>query len=350
MLDLSSSLMDFWGRPRAQLVYGPTPLVPAANLGAAIGCPGLVVKRDDLTGGAIGGNKYRQLEFYLGEALTKGATCMVGTGSIQSNFVCAAAAAAASHGLKFAAQIETRVDNSGEEYMLSGNSLLLKLFSPIRVQVLEIGDDETEADTGLLRLAEDLNSEGEIAYPITMAPERNPVGALGYVVAAMEYAAQCEESGLHPDLIAVGSGSGLTHIGLLIGLRYLGLRTRVVGFCVRRDAASQRARLHRLLTRLGEMLGDKVKVLESDIEVSDSGFVGGYGVPDPATIEAIRLAASTEGLLVDPVYSGRVLSGLIKDLHTNALGSEENIVFWHTGGSAGLFAYRGEFENDLAGG
>ncbi len=321
--------------PRASAAHTPTPLEPLPRLGAELGLE-LYVKRDDCTGLAFGGNKVRQLEFYLGAALAERADTILITSAVQSNFVRAAAAMARRFGMACHIQLEERVPDVGEVYRQNGNVLLDRLLGATLHGYPE-GEDEAGADAAVMALAGELRSRGHRPYVIPLAAGHPPLGALGYVLAARELAGQL--AAIEPlDEIVVASGSALTHTGLLYGLRALGLDIPVRGICVRRDAAAQAARVAKRVDDLGELTGRRVTVGEADIRMFDGTLAPGYGRLNDATTDAIARTARREGLFLDPVYTGKAMAGLIELARTGGLAGGR-VLFWHTGGQPALFGY-----------
>ena len=323
--------------PRVELARAPTPLEPLPRLGEALGLR-LFAKRDDETGLAMGGNKVRQLEYYFGAAHAEGADTILITGAVQSNFMRLAAAAAAKLGLAAHLQLEDRVPGKGADYARSGNVLLMGLLGAVKHSYPE-GEDEAGADARLGELARAIERAGGRPYIIPLAPGHPPLGALGYVRAAQEIAAQMAAGDLAFDGVVVASGSGLTHSGLLFGLRALGHEMPVQGICVRRPAAAQRERIAETCRDLAAMLEVPPPVGDTDILLDDTALVPGYGRLSAAVGEAIRLAATREGLLLDPVYSGKVMAGLIALARAGAWPEGARVLFVHTGGTPALFAY-----------
>jgi D-cysteine desulfhydrase/L-cysteate sulfo-lyase len=322
--------------PRARLCHAPTPIEAMPNLGARIGRAGLHVKRDDCTGLAFGGNKVRQLEFYLGEAQSRGADTILITGAVQSNFVRLAAAAARKLGMDCHLQLEERVPKTDPVYRNSGNVLLDRLLGAT-IHSYPEGEDEAGADRRLTEIAGELESQGRRPYIIPLAPGHTPLGALGYVVAAQEIMAQTEAADISLGEIVVPSGSGNTHAGLLFGLRALGCPVRVSGICVRRSAALQFERIKSRCHEIAGLLGLKPLVGDSDIELSDEFLAPGYGQLNDATVQAMELAARTEALVLDPVYSGKAMAGFLQ--RVRAPDARGDLLFLHTGGTPAVFAY-----------
>ena len=207
------------------------------------------------------------------------------------------------------------------------------------------GEDEEGADQEIHRLADELAGNGRKPYVVPLAPTKEPKGALGYARTAGELLVQIDEMGLSPDLVIVGSGSGLTHSGLLFGLRMYGSPLKVLGACVRRSADLQVPRILSHCNNLAAMMKIESVVTDEDIWVDDSALAPGYGKASEIVQRAISLAATEEGLLTDPVYSGKTLGCLLHLLDNNQLAGVEQVIFLHTGGTPALFAYREEAEN-----
>lgn len=324
---------------RVGLLSAPTPLEQMPNLETALGREGLYVKRDDLTGIAFGGNKVRQLEFYLGEAVKEGADTVLITGAVQSNFVRLAAASARKCGMSCHIQLEERVAKNDPSYRNSGNVLIDRLLGATLHSYPE-GEDEEGADRRLREIAQELKASGRRPYVIPLAPGHAPLGALGYVDAARELLAQIEAAGLTLGEAVVASGSGHTHSGLLYGLRACGSRARVTGVCVRRSAAQQGPRILERVDQIAGLLSMDCPVTKDDVVVDDSHYAPGYGRMSERVLEAMRIGAETEALMLDPVYTAKAFAGF---LDRAAAGGEEGaLVFVHTGGTPGLFAYEKE--------
>ncbi len=324
--------------PRIALAHRPTPLESMPNLSQAIGSEALFVKRDDCTGLAMGGNKVRQLEFYFGDAMACGASVVLITGATQSNYVRCTAAAAAKLGLRCVIQLEDRVKGMASDYHRSGNVLLDRLFGA-EIHTYPEGEDESGAEASLVRLAQELTVQGERPYLIHLSPGHPPLGALGYVEAAEELLKQAGDRGIDFRSVVVASGSGQTHAGLLVGLRALGRsEVQVYGVCVRRRAKSQRARVLRCAQAVEQLLGLPGVVGPEDVTVTDQHLGAGYGQTTRESQEAILMAAREEGLLIDPVYTGKAFAGMLSLARSGAFRGRP-AVFMHTGGTPALFAY-----------
>ena len=323
--------------PRVRLGHAPTPLDPAPRLGAALGIE-LWVKRDDCTGLALGGNKVRQLEFHLGEARARGADTVLVTGAVQSNLVRVAAAAARQLGMDAHVQLEERVDETGDLYRASGNVLVDRLLGAT-LHSLPVGEDEAAADAALERLAGALAAEGRRPYVVHSAPGRPPGGGLGYVLAAREVVTQATALGIGFDAVVCASGSALTHAGILVGLRVLGEAMPVHGICVRRDARRQAARVAQVASALAAMIERPATFDAGAVDVCDTVLAPGYGRLNDAVREAMEMAARQEALLLDPVYTGKAMAGLIAHVRSGRIARGSRVLFLHTGGLPAMFAY-----------
>lgn len=337
---MMSLTLDF---PRASLAHLPTPLESMPRLAAELGMQApFLIKRDDCTGLATGGNKVRQLEYYLGDALAKGATRILITGAVQSNYVRTAAAAAAKLGLACSVQLEERVKDMGRLYAESGNVLLDRMLGA-DIHHFPEGEDEAGADASLEALAAKARSAGEVPYVIHLSETPIPLGALGYVACAQELLTQSTDT---IGTVVVASGSGVTHAGLLVGLRACGRSDiKVLGACVRRDAVAQHARILRVSRQVEKLLGKEGLIVDDDVEVTDAVLGAGYGKVHFSTREALMMAATFEGLIMDPVYSAKTLAAAIAFVRTER--PVDAVVVIHTGGLPAVFAYGDRvFEED----
>ena len=329
---------------RSVMGHLPTPLEPMPNLGAELGLT-LCVKRDDCTGMGFGGNKVRQLEYYLGDAQTAQANVLVITGAVQSNFVRTAAAMGRRLGMGCHIQLEERVPDISPLHRANGNVLLDRLLGAT-LQSYPDGEYEIGADVAVAQIADTLRTSGQRPYIIPLGANSVPLGALGYVRAALETVPQIAQMGGIDDII-VGSGSALTHAGLLLGLRLIGDQTPVYGVCVRRDGAAQSARVAKRVADTATLLGLENPVTQTDIRVTDCALGPGYGRMAPGTKRAIERTARAEGLFLDPVYTGKVMAGLIDLAQAKKLAGRR-VLFWHTGGQPALFGYGDQFFTDGA--
>ena len=331
--------------PRVTLAHTPTALEPMPHLSRLLGGPKLYIKRDDCTGLFLGGNKARQLEYYFGEAIAQGADTVLTTGAVQSNHARQTAAAARKLGLKCEIQLENRVAGMAPEYYnLSGNVLLYRMLG-VPIHTYPVGEDEAGADANLQKIADRIRKEGGKPYIIPLAAHHPPLGALGYVDAMAEILEQARAMKITIDAIVLPTGSAATHAGALAGLRALGSRIKVFGICIRRSAKLQAERVLQRTRAAANLLGTAHTIGNDDVWVTDDYLGPGYGLPTPELMEAMDLAAQTEALLVDPVYTGKAMAGLIGLVRKGHFKPTETVVFLHTGGIPSLFAYQAMFDH-----
>lgn len=326
--------IDFDRFPRTRLCHQPTPIEAMPRLSELLGGPRLFIKRDDCTGLAMGGNKTRKLEFLLGEAMQQKADTLVTQGAVQSNHVRQTAAAACKVGMKCHVLLERRVPGRDASYEETGNVLLDNLFGAtydFRPAGLDM-NAEAEA------LTETLSAKGHRPYFIPGGGS-NPTGALGYANCAQEIVDYTRDTGQNFDWLVMSTGSTGTHAGLVAGFKVAGHDLPVMGVSVRQPRERQMNAVHALALKTLEKLGTEGISL-SKILVDD-GYVGeGYGIPAESTLEAIRLLAQQEGILLDPVYSAKGMAGLIGMVRGGFFEPTENVLFLHTGGATALFAYQ----------
>jgi len=322
--------------PRLRFCHAPTPLEPMANLTKLLGGPRLWVKRDDCTGLATGGNKTRKLEFLMAEAVHQGADTVITQGAVQSNHARQTAAAACRLGLKCEIVLERRVQDTAADYETTGNVFLDHLFgAPTRFVAAG-----TDMNAAMEDVAAEVRKKGGKPY-IIPGGGSNPVGALGYVNCAIELLNQANDMGLHIDWVVHGTGSTGTQAGLVAGLEGLNSGIRVYGISVRQPKEKQEAAVFALTERTADFIGIRGGVRRDAIMANSDYVGGGYGVPTDDMVEAVSLAARHEGLLLDPVYSGKAMAGLIDLIRSKRVfAPTETVVFLHTGGAVGLYAYQ----------
>ena len=326
--------------PRVRLAHLPTPLEPLPRLSEALGVE-LWIKRDDCTGLAGGGNKTRKLEFLLGDAFEQGADTLVTQGAVQSNHVRQTAAAAAAHGLKCEVILEERTGSKATDYVHNGNVLMDRLFGA----GIRFVDGGLDMAAELEKTADDVRARGGRPY-IIPGGGSNAIGALGYVDCAREIVVQADELDLPIDRIVTATGSAGTHAGLVAGLAVMGADIPVLGIGVRAPKATQEENVLKLARQTAALLGCP-EAVTAELVVADCDYVGeGYGLIDEAVIETLKLAARTDGIVLDPVYTGKAMKGLIA-LAGAGRFKDETVVFLHTGGAQGLFGYQGELEGAL---
>lgn len=321
--------------PRRRYTAAPTPLEPLARLSEHLGGPELWIKRDDLLGLAAGGNKTRKLEFLVGAALAEGADTLITNGAVQSNHCRLTLAAAVHEGLACRLVLEERVPGSYEEGA-TGNNFLYRLLGAEKLTPVLGGTDLAAA---MQCEADEIAAAGRSAYVIPGGGS-NPLGALGYVACAQELLQQADAMGLAIDSLVTASGSGGTHAGVVAGLTGSSSGIPVTGISVRAEKAPQEAKILDLARRTAELAGSSVPVTPDDVVVHD-GYVGaGYSLPTDSMVEAVQLFARLEGILLDPVYTGKAAAGLIDLVRRGRFERDERVVFLHTGGAPALYAYQ----------
>lgn len=325
--------------PRVELAHLPTPLEPLPRLSEHLGGPQIWVKRDDCTGLATGGNKTRKLEFSMAEALAQGADTVITVGAVQSNHVRQTAAAACKLGLRCEVLLEHRVTDPTDAYATSGNVLLDRIFG---ANLREYAGG-TDFDVAMADVAAEIQAGGGKPYLIPGGAS-NRVGALGYVNCALELIEQADAMGLSVDHLVTATGSAGTQAGLIVGLKAMRPEIPLLGIGVNVSKDVQEERVYKLACETADYIGKPGIVARADV-VANCDYVGaGYGIPTAGMNEAVLLLARLEGLLFDPVYSGKALAGMIDLVRKGEFAGAENIVFLHTGGAAALFAYADQLE------
>jgi L-cysteate sulfo-lyase len=329
--DLSIVLAKF---PKIRLGHLPTPLEPMDRLSEMLGGPRLWVKRDDCTGLSSGGNKTRKLEFLMADAQKQGADTIITQGATQSNHARQTTAAAAKLGMGCHVLLEDRTGSNDPSYNLNGNVMLDQLHGAS----ISKRSGGTDMNAEMEALAEKLREDGKTPYVIPGGGS-NPVGALGYVNCARELAEQAVDMGLNLDALVHATGSSGTQAGLVAGLAAIKSGIHLLGIGVRAPQDRQEQMVFDLAQRTADHLGTGLTIQRSDVR-ANCDYVGpGYGLPTEGMIESVKLLARTEGLLFDPVYSGKGLDGLIDQIRKGYFDGMENVVFLHTGGSVALFGY-----------
>ena len=333
--DLALRLERF---PRVGLAHLPTPLEPLPRLTAQLGGPRLWVKREDCTGLGFGSNKLRKLDYVLSEALAQGADTLVSGGVVQSNSQRQVAAAAAKLGLACHLVVyEGRLTPPSPEYHRSGNALLNRLFGA-EIETLPWTGDRNAA---IESRAEELRAQGRKPFVVPYGVS-NARGALAYASTVVEIARQSAEAGFTPSAIVHCSGSGGTQAGLTLGARAALPDTRVLGIDIDAEPARVEADVLRYAEAAAALLRMPFEPADVDVVAGHAGPA--YGVPHAATLEAIKLAARLEALILDPVYSGKGLAGLVALIRDGRWRADEDVVFIHSGGEPALFAYREAIE------
>lgn len=310
--------------PRLRFAHLPTPIEELPRLSKVLGGPHIRVKRDDQTGLAFGGNKTRKLEFLVAEALEQGARTLITGGALQSNHCRQTAAAAARYGLDCILVLNGEMPDKP-----TANLLLDQLFGAELVTI----PDRSLRDQTLHNTFDKATAEGRKPYLVTYGGS-SPTGALGYAFAMEEFILQNVEA----DWIVFGTSSGGTHAGLVLGQRIFGFKGKILGVSIDEPEDWLKTRVSQLASDASEKLGARIEFTRDDVLANEEYCRAGYGVLTDAEREAVRLFAKYEGLLLDPVYTGRAAAGMIDLIRRGFFKKDETVLFWHTGGQPALFA------------
>lgn len=310
--------------PRLHFAHLPTPIEEMPHLSAVLGGPRILVKRDDQTGLAFGGNKTRKLEFLVAEAQKQGAQMLISAGAVQSNHCRQTAAAAARYGFEC-----TLVLTGEMPQQPSANLLLDQLFGALIVSVA----DRKDRDSILQETFDKTTAEGKKPYLVPYGGS-SPTGAMGYAFAMEEFMKQ----GVHADWIVFGTSSGGTHAGLVLGQRVFGFKGKVLGISIDEPSEWLQRNVSALASSASEKFGERIEFAPAGVLANADYCRAGYGVLTEAEREAVHLFARTEGLLLDPVYTGRAAAGMIDLVGRGFFKKDETVLFWHTGGQPALFA------------
>jgi D-cysteine desulfhydrase len=316
---------------RFRLAQLPTPIEELKSLSRELGGPELLIKRDDQTGLALGGNKTRKLEFLVGQALEQGADTLVTAGAAQSNHCRQTAAAAARAGLRCELLL-----NGTKPELPNGNLLLDELLGA-RIHWVQ----RSEREAKLSEIPDELRKQGGKPYVIPVGGS-NGVGATGYVLAMMELAQQLDRMNRRVDHVVFASSSGGTQAGIVVGARVTGFQGKLHGVSIDKDdgyGATYECELADIANETAKYIGLNAQFAAEDFNVAYEYLGGGYGVVSDLERRAIRLLASREGVILDPVYTGRAMGALLDLIRKKAFRSDETVLFWHTGGAPALFAY-----------
>jgi D-cysteine desulfhydrase family pyridoxal phosphate-dependent enzyme len=314
--------------PREHVANLPTPVESLPRLSRALGGPDILVKRDDLTGIGLGGNKARKLEFLAGQARAEGAETLVTAGALQSNHCRQTAAVAARLGFKCALVLNGQTP----EYS-SGNLLLDRLFG---AEVVVI-PDRKDRDHALQQKFDDLKAAGARPYLIPYGGS-DSVGAMGYVFAVEEFVRQ----NVKVDWIVFATSSGGTQAGLVLGQKRFGSRFKILGISIDESEEWLKNRVSQIASEAGRRFNPPITITADDVMVNADYCKAGYGVFTDAEREAVQVFARYEGLLLDPVYTGRAAAGLIDLIRKGFFERDQTVLFWHTGGQPALFAQKYE--------
>ncbi len=328
--------------PRKRYTEGQTPIEKLTRLSAELGGPTIYVKRDDLLGLMGGGNKTRKLEFLVADALSQGADTLITCGAVQSNHCRLTLAAAVKEGMKCRLVLEERVEGSYNPEA-SGNNFLFRLLGVEKIKVVPSGSNMMKE---MQDVADDVAAEERKAY-IIPGGGSTPIGATGYVACAEEILAQAFEKVLNIDHIVCASGSAGTHAGLVAGFYGNNSNIPVIGVNVSRTKNEQEELVYDLVQSTAAHVGIKSSIPREAVVCFDEYVGPGYSLPTPEMVEAVRMLAMTEGILLDPVYTGKAMSGLIDLIRKGYFSKDENVLFVHTGGSPAIYAYIQEFLGEV---
>jgi D-cysteine desulfhydrase family pyridoxal phosphate-dependent enzyme len=333
---MASQLADRYAR--VPLAHIPTPLEEMETLSQELGGPRILVKRDDQTGLATGGNKARKLEYIMADALAKRAGVVITWGGLQSNWCRQTAAAAAKLGMRSVLLLSRRDDSP----VVRDGNLLLDEILGAEVRILEPG---TNSAAVAEKIATEERAAGHRPYVVSVGGSRTggsmeePLGAMGYITAFLETQSQLEDAGTEADYLVVATGSGGTQAGLVVGAAAFGDRTRIVGISVSGSAESIRENVANIANQTAGALGLPYSFSPQEIVVFDEYVGEGYGIMNEEVSDAIRRVARAEGILLDPVYTGKAMSGLIGLIESGYFAPEDVVVFLHTGGTPAIFHY-----------
>ena len=316
--------------PRLELAKLPTPLDRVENLGKSLGNLDLWFKRDDLTGFGLGGNKVRSIEYLAADAMKVNSNILITGGSPGSNHVRTTMAVAAHLGLKGVAVL------SGTRPSKTNGNLLLNQLLDAKL-VFTGNPDRSYIDNYIEDEAERLRGKGESPYMIRRGGVSS-LGCIGYVSAAVEICSQLQSLNLNPDILLCATGCGVTQAGLLVGFKLMGLNCRLYGITVSRSRDECIAYIKQLINETEDVLGLDSRVKNDEIFVFDEYIGEGYSVPTSEGIDAIRLVAQTEGIFLDPIYTGKAMAGLTDLVKKDLIGPDKTVIFLHTGGSPSIFS------------
>ena len=326
--------------PRLHFAHLPTPLEPMQRISKALGGPNLWIKRDDCTGLSSGGNKTRKLEFLMADAVERKADCIITQGATQSNHARQTCAIAGKLDLECHILLEDRTGYEDDAYTLNGNVLLDQLHGAT-ISKRPAGTDMNQA---MNDLAQSLRDDGKHPY-IIPGGGSNEIGALGYVNAAIELTTQANDRSLRIDHVVHATGSSGTQAGLVLGMEGINSGIAVYGVGVRAPKEKQEEMVYDLAQRTAVYMGLNPEIVAREKVVANSDYVGdGYGLPTSSMVEAVKMLAKYEGILLDPVYSGKGFAGLVDLIRKGHFKKGENVVFLHTGGSISLFGYPNTFD------
>jgi len=325
---------------RRGYVQSPTPIEALPAFSKALGGKvNIYIKRDDLLPGCAGGNKTRKLDFCIADALDNGADTIITCGAVQSNHCRLTLSWAVKEGLDCHLVLEERVKGSYNPEA-SGNNFLFQLMGVKSITVVPGGSDMMGE---MEKVAEKVKGEGKTPY-IIPGGASNTIGATGYVACAQETMQQLFETGLNIDHMVVPSGSAGTHAGMVVGMAGTNAGIPVSGVNVSRTKDVQEALVRKLVAATAERVGVTTPIADEEVTCFDSYVGDGYSIPTESMAEAVKMLAETESILLDPVYSGKAMAGLVDLVRKGHFPEGSNVLFLHTGGSPALYAYLDTFK------
>lgn len=331
--------MNLTSIPRRKYTHGATPIEYLNNLSKLLNGPDIFIKRDDHLGLAGGGNKTRKLEFLVADALKNNADTLITCGAVQSNHCRLTLSAAKKEQLDCHLVLEERVPNSYNP-KANGNNLLYSLLSADSKTLVPGGSDMVRE---MEKVAKKVEAEGKKPYIIPMGGS-NEIGAIGYVACAEEINAQLRESSIDIDYIITPTGSAGTHAGLITGMGQSSNNIPIVGISVNNEKSIQEKNVYKLVNKTSDYLNLKNRIEKSSVKVFDDYIGPGYSLSTDGMIEAVKLLSQREGILLDPVYTGKTMAGLIDLIRQGYFKKGEKVLFMHTGGSPALFNYSSLFQ------
>lgn len=332
--------------PRVSLAFLPTPFERLPRLTEHLGGPQIWIKRDDMTGLATGGNKARKLEFLMADALQNNADTVLTFGALQSNHARMTAAAACKLGLK-----SFLVLSGNKPERLEGNVLLDEIMGCEYLIVPDFKDSTNMDDLRLavFEIVQELTDKGRNVYMIPPGGS-TPLGDIGYYLATIEMFEQAKEAGIRIDHIFVSMGSGGTHAGIVAGVKCLDMPTKVIGIAVNKEGSLDELGMppvEKIVEQIGELIGEEPNATAEDVTILYDYYGEAYGKITQECIDAIKLLARTEGIFLDPVYTGKTMAGMIDLIKKGNYRKDENVVFIHTGGYPGIFPHGESFHERL---
>jgi len=328
--------------PRVSLGFQPTPLCDMRRLSGLMGGPRILIKRDDLTGLAFGGNKPRTLEFLIADAIAQGADTIISSAAAQSNMLRMVCAAARQFGLN----VHLVLRGSGKE-PLQGNLLLDYLFGA-QITFIQTADPYSQLSVRVMqRIALDLCAQGHKPYIIDVRLHSGALATLGYILAAAELQEQIDQAQLTRPTVICAVSSGTTVAGLLFGTALMGNPFRVLGISVQQSASFITPNVLQKVSDAASLLGQDLHLEPGAIAIDDRWIGPGYAVVTPECVEAMKIVARSEGIVLDPVYTGKAMAGVLGQIREGSLTSDDSTVFLHTGGMPALFAFAEEVGSAL---